>query len=297
MKNSWGIFLITISALAVQMLIVGSNIWALNERQIIMPNAQIQRQISRIAAVKEENEILPEILKLKKMESGNRKYLLQQLIYFRVDAMKRYNSGVIDSKNMERAMNNSLFTIGKILNVDRRKRMLDHNSAQDIINAVIPYLGTTDRELKKQLYRMLKMIDYRGINKANYHEYKLFIEQNKADPPQKLVEYMYKKSPREALLTLLNIYEKEAEERKIITDLARIISADMEKQSFKVITVPCRADPEAKKALDKLSNYKQWWVKIYVDEVLRRKEESKKKEEKKKRKRGIKRDGSILLTR
>ena len=254
--------------------------------QMIASDTRIQSQISHIVSMPNTGEaqeaILREISQLKKMDTVE--HLLQQLIYFRTNTMKMYNAGKITGETMEQTMNMTLYTIGTLLiPMDDTFEKISSPSAQILIKSVIPYLGTEDTDLKKQLYRMLKMVDLNASGKFNfkyseypvdYSEYKLFIEINKDKLSEPLVQYMYQKAPGEALITLANVYLNPMEKDTVIRD-ENIIREDFRKRSHgPVKNRPHTISAEAKQAFEQLSSeHSQWWVQMYIAEILSREPE------------------------
>lgn len=276
--GSWlRIFLIVFAVLFMQS--VGSS-----GDQMIVPDPQIQTQINRIISIANttgnKEEMLGEMAKLKGM--GTTEHLLQQLIYFRTNAIKSFNAGKITSNEMENAREIVLYTIGTLLTpADTSFEKISSPSAQTLIRAIVPYLGTEDPDLKKELYRMLKMVDLNVSGRqvhpkyseypVAYVEYKLFIETNKDNLSEPLVQYMYQKSPGEALLTLTKVYIDDPQERNTIIHAEDVIKEDFWKRYHgPVKSRPRTISPEAKQAIDQLSRYPQWWIQLYVAEILLR---------------------------
>ncbi len=256
MKNCFKLILVVVVALLMQFDAFG---------QEITPNPRIQAQIDRIVSVgsaaENEEDLFSEISKLKEME-GNVEHLIQQLIYFRVNAMRMCDMGQISSDDMENAWGFSLIALWKILTVDESTKRLSSASAQSIVSAVLPYLGTENLVLKKQLHRFLKSIDYGDGFKRDYSHYESFVKEKKKNPPLPLIQYMYEKSPGEALLVMLGIYEKNPEREKAIIQAKETIDADMKNRGYGVDR------SQAIEALEGLSRARRWWVRLYVAEIM-----------------------------
>jgi len=187
--------------------------------RMIIPVPEIQTQINQIVLLgktgAQREKVLNEIAKLKQM--GTVECLLQQLIYFRTNTMKIYNEKKITSREMETTMDMALYIIGNFLKpVDDNFVKITSESAQNLIRAVFPYLNTEDTDLKKQIYRMLKMVDLNVSGKqihpeyseypVDYTEYKKFIESNKNSELEPLIQYMSQISPGDALVILAHVY-------------------------------------------------------------------------------------------
>ena len=248
--------------------VLGKSNQAISMDQMIIPNPRIQNQISHLLSVKNVEESLQEISKLKEMDKIE--ILIQQLIYFQVATMKNFNMKNITSNEMEERMNSAYFVLSKLLTLDEKSMRLTSPSAQILISAIIPYLGTEDTDLKKQLERMLKMIDYCGIDKVDYSEYKSFIEKRKDNLPEGLIKYMFHRSPGEAFLTLAQIFIHDPEERRSIIQSEEIIEQDFRKRYLGPVESSVKISSKAVEAFNKLSKYEYWWVRLYFAEILRK---------------------------
>jgi len=252
---------------------------------MIAVDTKIQDQINHVVAVEHiasrKEEILLEIKKLKEM--GTAEHLLQQLIYFRANMRKVKDAGQITSDRMESGMNTTLYIIGTFLTpTDQSFQKISSLSAQFLIKAVVPYLETEDPNLKKELYRILKIVDLDVAGKqvhpkyseypVDYTEYKLFMEVNRDNLSEPLVQYMYQKSPGDALLTLAQVYLKDSTEKDSVIQAVAIIREDF----WKRYHGPAESRPriisvKAMQALDQLSaRYPQWWIQMYVVEIILR---------------------------
>jgi len=250
--------------------------------RMIIPIPEIQTQINQIVLLgktgAQREKIPDEIAKLKQM--GTIECLLQQLIYFRTNTMKIYNEKRISSDEMEIAMNMALYIIGNFLKpADNSFEKIASESAQDLIRAVFPYLDTEDTELKSQLYRMLKMVDLNVSGKqihpkyseypVDYTEYKKFIETSK-EKIEPLIQYMYERAPGDALITLSQVYIKDPDEREKIINEEKIIREDFQKRYSGSLESRHSVSEQAKKAINQLSMYPQWWIQLYVAEIIYR---------------------------
>lgn len=254
---------------------------AQEEGPTIEPDDKMQSIFTDIISPTEEDKevfsddgekfLKAKLAELKQMGDGNVEYLLQQLIYFRANTKRMYNMKKITSNNMEKAMDIvGLIIIRECLNLNEDSTKLHSPSAQSAINAVVPYLGTKDPELKKQLHWVLEKIDFRGIEELNYAEYESYIENKKDNPPQALIQYMYYTSPGEALLSLMRVYMEDFGERQGIIQAEQVIRKDIEKRYHGPIEGKSKVAPQAKEALNELSKYNQWWIRLYVAEILLR---------------------------
>lgn len=244
-------------------------IWAADDRAI-KPDLRLQVEFNNIASSeKGEGALSNDISKLKE-EKKSTEYILQQIVYFRANAKKMYLEKKVTSIQMDRVTGTSYNILKGFIDWDANSRKLSSISANSIIEAVVPYLETKDIELKKQLLWLLNLIDYRGVQKVDYSEYEIYIKSKKDNLPQTLIQYMYEKLPGEALLTLMRIYMKEPESREFITQAEQIVDNDIRKRFFCPVEKRDKVGAEAEKALNDLSKNDQWWVRLYVAEIVGR---------------------------
>jgi len=268
MRNGFRVFLTAIVALVVQFGMLGPNARAMDERQTIAPDSHIQDQIKYIVTLETPEEGLREISKLKKM--GSVEHLIQQLIYFQVNQMRLYRTKKITSRDLEKTSWGAHGTIALLLDWDKNTERITSASAYTLINAVLPYLGTKDPDLRSKLHEVLLWVDkMKGLRK-NYTEYESYIASKKDNPPIALIRYMYQEAPREALLSLMRIYMKEPEKRKPIIQSEKVISSNIRKRLYKNDPDYFKIRQETLKNLSYLSQYNQWWVRLYVAEAMDR---------------------------
>ena len=242
MKNYFRLILVAMVVLLVQFNAFG---------QEITPDPRIQAQIERITSIENLEDLFNEIPKLKGMEE-NLEHLIQQLIYFDLNA-----------EGTEKGMR-TVTIFWKILNIDETTWRLPSASAQSFINAVLPYLGTKNADLKRLLYdEWLPMIDsLRGHDEIDYSHYESFIESRKKNPPLPLIQYMYEKSPGEALLVLTRIYVENPKAREPIIQAQQAVSADIKNRGYDVDR------SRAVSVLEEFSRDRRWWVRLYVAEIM-----------------------------
>lgn len=244
--------------------------WGADENQVIMPDSRLQDEFNNIVSPENEGQVSSsEILKLKE-NTKSVEHLLQQLVYFRANARKVYFQEKTSSVQLDRATNVSYIILKEFINLDEKSKKISSASARSIINAVVPYLGTKDLELRKQLLWLLNLIDYRGILKVDYGEYESCIKDVKDNPPQALIQYMYEKLPGEALLSLMHVYMKEPKNEESIVQAESAIREDIKKREFGSVEESSKVGLDVKEALNKLSKNEQWWVRLYVAEVIGR---------------------------
>ncbi|MCK4648373.1 hypothetical protein KAT51_02500 [bacterium] len=264
MKNSLRLILVAMVVLLIQIDAVGNG-KTMGGGQEITLDPRIQAQIECIASAAEDDKETHrrEISKLRKME-GSLEHHIQQLIYFQLNKIRMHRAKEITYDDMEQAVLVAEYISCILVGIrDQMPLRLAPASAQSVINAVSPYLGTKDPDLLDLLHTQLLRIDaLRGDDELDYSYYESFIKERKKNPPLPLIQYMYEKSPSEALLTLSQIYIKDPKAREPLIRAEQIISADIKNRGYDVDR------SQAVKALEELSHYKEWWVRLYVAEII-----------------------------
>ena len=236
MKNYFKLILVVMAVLLIQFNTFGAG-KIIKNRQEITPDPRIQAQIECIASAAEDDKETHrrEISKLRKME-GSLEHHIQQLIYFQLNKIRMHRAKEITYDDMEQAVLVAEYISCILVGIrDQMPLRLAPASAQSVINAVLPYLGTKDPDLLDLLHTQLLRVDaLRGDDELDYSEYESFIKAKKKNPPLPLIQYMYEKSPGEALLTLSRIYIKDSKEREAIIQAKEIVSADMEDWGYGV---------------------------------------------------------------
>lgn len=143
-------------------------------------------------------------------------------------------------------------------------------STNQIRNAVLPYLGTRDSKLRQELWNCLIRLDEPVPGKEpDFSYYESVLENRNADAGLPLIEYMYYRSPQQALRTMMRVHSpKDQTQSKAITESLRIITAvntelrqqllSREDAAFQII-----------EELTRMAEYDHWWVQLYVVETIR----------------------------
>ncbi len=277
MKNKLKKLLVIMCILAIQSNMLGRCDQVIKNDQGIKPDLVIQDQFKHIVSEEDKEKSISDISTLKEAENRNLGHLIQQLIYFRVNIKQMYDMKKISYNEMETSMNGSLHIFNNFLTVKQGSNKIDSAAVGQIVSAVVPYLGTEDQDTKKQLRWLLKGIDFQelssgnyGLYKADYTEYELFIKDKKDAPPQSLIQYMYEISPGDALLALTRIYINESKIQDAITQSEKLIKDDSQKRYFSPVEKRKTVGAEARQAVDDLSKNDQWWVRLYVAEIIGR---------------------------
>jgi len=209
MKNYFKLSLVVIAVLLVQCTIGAGNM--IQKSQEITPDAEIQAQIERIVLIllgthPSEEEALLEFAKIKQIIDSKRTDLILQLIYYRVETRRMGQEKEISSRETEDRMMSVYFFLKELIAMDENSERFSPLLARSIIDAVVPYLKTKDLLLQKELRWWLDKLDYGNGLKRDYSYYETYINENKKNPPEALIEYMYQKSPKETRSVLRRVY-------------------------------------------------------------------------------------------
>ena len=185
MKNSLRLILVAMVVLLIQIDAVGNG-KTMSGDQEITPDPEIQAQIRCItSAIDNSEEAKKQLEKLKQMVAGQYEKLVPQVIYYTINT----KGDIYDA--MAGAIIFSALQISK----------------ETIVGAIVPYLGTSDFKLKKELEEYLDGIDTpHTLGPRDYSYYESFIKEKKKNPPLPLIQYMYQKSPKETQSVLRRIY-------------------------------------------------------------------------------------------
>lgn len=261
LRNLFWSFIVSVFILLVPFFVIISNnnegMATQQEYKTILPNSEIQSLIESIAMPTGQDKkifsgsgekfLKSKLSELVKLAGGDHAKLVPQLVY--------YSMHVKDWKNAMAA--------GFI--VEQLKI-----SKQNIALGLIPYLDTNDKALQKEMYNWLGGVDVdESTKKINFDLYKTVICENKLAPPKGLIKYMYQKSPETALSILYDIYSDKPSEKKSIVESGQIISSDINKRYYGSVEGKPKISKDAKERLSKLSQSKDWYVRLYVAEILR----------------------------
>ncbi len=115
--------------------------------------------------------------------------------------------------------------------------------------AVVPYLDCDNEDFRRDIYHYMGAIDEipgKSPADSDFTVYAKIIKSSPTNSPQGLIRYMYRKSPQNALLTMVRIHADEATEASI----AATLKGDL------------------KAALQSLADRPEWWARLYVAETM-----------------------------
>lgn len=220
------------------------------QEEAITPDPLIQSAI-RGLVIRESGEAFMEHLGVLREESGESfERLIPQLLYFSIRA-EGMEEGIIAG-----------FIIEQL-------EILDWQ----LVHALIPYLGTGDPKVEKQVRDWLGGTEDPSASRPrDYSQYRTFIQvrvQKGEELPRSLIHYMYDSEPGTAVVMLMRAHvgDNPKEKRPILW--AEHLVADVLwkwKHGFLKRGV---VEPEAVEALWDLSDHPRWWARLYVAEIMR----------------------------
>ena len=227
------------------------------QHQTILPDRVIQSAIrALLGSARSENEKeFKELLRLLREESGDSfERLIPQLVHYTIEAEAR-------GADMLEVM-----FAGVII---EQLGILDWQ----LVHALIPYLGTGDPKVEKQVRDWLGGTEDPSASRPrDYSQYRTFIQvrvQKGEELPRSLIHYMYDSEPGTAVVMLMRAHvgDNPKEKRPILW--AEHLVADVLwkwKHGFLKRGV---VEPEAVEALWDLSDHPRWWARLYVAEIMR----------------------------
>jgi len=204
----------------------------------ITPVARIQSAIADAAGAHNEEELTFALRELAKLGGPGNRDLVPQLVVFGLaqrDARAALVPGVI-------------------------RLRLGITDAQ-LVEALLPYLQTTDREQRTLLYNWLGGIDSAAAAQRDFTLYRTVIAARPNDPPLGLVRYMYETDPDTAVATLAEVYAAPPERATLAATLRPVSEALAANRSGRLDADQGSA---AQVALKTLARHSDWWVRLYA---------------------------------
>lgn len=142
-----------------------------------------------------------------------------------------------------------------------------------IVLALTPLLETKDPDLLRKVRNILGGFEDRAAGRRlDFSVYREILADRLrgGEPlPDGLVRYLYDSDPGEALLTLMRAHQlRQPEELKAILWAEHVVSDVLWKQQYGFLK-PDQVEPAAIGELAKLSGHREWWVRLYVAEIVR----------------------------
>ncbi|HEX2971437.1 MAG TPA: hypothetical protein VHP11_03845 [Tepidisphaeraceae bacterium] len=139
-----------------------------------------------------------------------------------------------------------------------------------VVALAAPKLSSSDAkqaELSRTLLRSAAPADPRGA--ADFSQFTQYLAANQAQPPQQLILWMYDRDPAAAMEQMLGIYGQ-----KLSTDdlrTLRIATRVLDQMAWKErydLSNPGDTDALAVQQAETLSQYEQWWIRLYVAKMV-----------------------------
>ncbi len=218
-----------------------------NKKFGIKPDSEIQKWISGLAELESQEQLRKEVSIIQQKHAVEQ--IIQQIVYFQTHGKQLCEEEKLARDEFEKMAMVAHGTIAFLLEWESDKRNITFPSAQTLVNAVVPYLNTSDIDLRKKLYSVLMWVDQVKGSKKDYSFYESYIKPRKESPPQPLVKYMYKKAPDAALSSMAAVY--------------------LDKDEAKALIDQVKGEDDAQ-AVDRLSKRPEWWAKLYVAEKMKK---------------------------
>lgn len=247
MNNDRRVFLVVVYSICMQCSLSIDRANGASGEPSIEPDSAAQDIIAELVLAESQEEVQEKLSQLKGQCDGLEQ-AIQQIIYFQLNTMGKYEKKEITGAELEQTGFRAYAAIALLLGLDTKPRITPESSVT-LINAVLPYLRTSDPNLRERLHEVLEWIDQRKGPWKDYSGYEPYIRSRKDNPPSALVEYMYQKAPDVALSSLANVY-LDADEAKAMVDRVK-------------------GEDDAQ-TLDRLSRRPEWWAQLYVAEKLRK---------------------------
>ena len=213
----------------------------------IEPDPSIQLWIKQVVTLETQEQLLQAISTFKKQGISAEK-IIQQLIYFQVNAKQIYKDEKVSNEDVSKRAMVANGIIAFLLDWDAGTKKLTASSSCTLINAVLPYLGTKNPQLRKELHHTLMWVDQVRGGAKDFTEYEKYLKDRKSGPPETLVKYIFDRDPKAAVLSMARIYGDKATESQLADQI--------------------KGDPKA--ALPSLADRPEWWAHLYVAETMKR---------------------------
>jgi hypothetical protein len=207
----------------------------------ITPDVRIQAAIASVAQARSEQEFAARTRELAAFGGPNYSNLVPQLVVY-----------ALQQDDTRAAMIPGA--------IRERLRITD----TQLVEALLPYLDTPDRQQRAQIENWLAGIDRKG-EKRDYTVYHAVIVAHHADPPLGLVRYMYAAEPDAALTALADVYAAPDERSALAGARGPIVRAIDAQRAGRLDADKIAA---ARKALPALCASDAWWVRLYAATVL-----------------------------
>ncbi len=217
----------------------------------IEPDARYQAAFEAVASAANTAQLDERLKELEALAGGNHAPLVEQLLHY------------LAHTNDPRA-NPVAGLMLKRLDVP----------AHSAVAVLAPQLSTADAAIVDRARELLRHYEDRSAGRPpDFSGYRAFVESQvraRREPSYELVRFMYDSDPGVALLTLMRGYQlrEPGEIRPILW--AEHVVADLLWRRQHGFLKPDAVEPAALEQLSALLRHRDWWVRVYVLEMLRR---------------------------
>jgi len=212
----------------------------------IVPDKSTQLLLDQLHSATTEAVAKAAMKEIKEKSKGNVPSLFPQVICYRAGIKRKLAAKVISSQEAEKLLTGTYSLLKEI--APTQDAIRNGGWKLDILNAIAPYLGTTNALQKEQLEWVLGKVDYKGARERDYGTYRMFLKKSSDVSSFGLVVYMYDHDPKAAVLTMADVYADDA---------TRIELTDQLKGDSKSI-------------LKSFADRPEWWVRLYVAETMKK---------------------------
>ena len=233
--------------LGVQSVTMLASAEATYDAPVIEPEPSVQAWIKQVVTLETQQQLLKAIAALK-IQGFNTAKIIPQLVYFQVNAKEIYSTEHITAEEMSKRTMVANGVIAFLLEWDTRTQKPTSASSLTILKAVLPYLPTLDRQMRKELYHTLEWVDQMQGGQKDFTYYESFLKTSTNGLTNSLIGYMYDCDRSAAVLSMARVYGNKATQ----SDLADQIKGD------------------SKTALQSLADRPEWWAHLYVAETMKK---------------------------
>ena len=144
-------------------------------------------------------------------------------------------------------------------------------SDQQMVLGLLPYVSDKDELFRKETEKSIRDLEpgFRELTGFKHISFRSYANQKQL-PPLNTVEYLYRKRPGAAVLTMAQAYytRLETPKRRPIEWADYSVRHVLKLKDFNRRDLEPAALREAVKALEELSKNEDWWVRLYVAEIL-----------------------------
>ena len=148
-------------------------------------------------------------------------------------------------------------------------KLVEKLNSYKIMEIIVPLLNNKNKKVRRKIYGLMDGC-CEGRPTIDFNRIFSMMRAEGGAIPDALVEYMYDRSPGEAMLGYMRYYkiDRFSPERRNLLLAEREISNTLWKHQFGLLE-PHKAEPSAIAELDKLSRNKHWWARFYVAQIMR----------------------------